>query len=132
VILTALVEAILSGLGLWVVGTPAAAILTSVMFMLCVMQIGPMPVLVPVVIWLLSQGEVGWGVALGVWAVAMSVGEGLLRPWLIQRGAQLSFFLILAGVIGGLLAFGVTGIFIGPILLAVVKRLLDRWVAESP
>jgi predicted PurR-regulated permease PerM len=131
VVLTALVEAALSGLGLWVVGTPAVGILTSVMFMLCVMQIGPMPVLIPAVLWLLFQGQVGWGVALGVWAVAMSVGEGLLRPWLIQRGARMSFFLILAGVIGGLLAFGVTGIFIGPILLAVVKRLLERWLAED-
>jgi predicted PurR-regulated permease PerM len=130
VVLTALVEAVLSGLGLWVVGAPAVGILTSLMFMLCVMQIGPMPVLVPAILWLCFSGEVGWGVALAVWAVAMSVGEGLLRPWLIQRGARLSFILILGGVIGGLLAFGVAGIFIGPILLAVVKRLLERWVAE--
>ena len=130
VVLTALVEAVLSGLGLWVVGAPAVGVLTSLMFMLCVMQFGPMPVLVPAILWLCFSGEVGWGVALAVWAVAMSVGEGLLRPWLIQRGAHLSFILILGGVIGGLLAFGVAGIFIGPILLAVVKRLLERWVTD--
>ncbi len=131
VVLTALVEAVLSGLGLWVVGAPAVAVLTSLMFMLCVMQIGPMPVLIPAVLWLWFQGEVGWSIALAVWAVTMAVGEGLLRPWLIQRGARLSFILVLGGVIGGLLAFGVAGIFIGPILLAVVKRLLERWVAEA-
>lgn len=131
VVLTALVEALLSGLGLWVVGAPAVAVLTSLMFMLCVMQIGPMPVLIPAVLWLWFQGEAGWSIALAVWAVTMAVGEGLLRPWLIQRGARLSFILVLGGVIGGLLAFGVAGIFIGPILLAVVKRLLERWVAEE-
>jgi predicted PurR-regulated permease PerM len=131
VVLTALAEAVLSGLGLWVVGAPAVAVLTSLMFMLCVMQIGPMPVLIPAVLWLWFQGEVGWSIALAAWAVTMAVGEGLLRPWLIQRGARLSFILVLGGVIGGLLAFGVAGIFIGPILLAVAKRLLERWVAET-
>jgi len=131
VVLTALIEAVLCGLGLLVVGAPAVGILTSLIFMLCVMQIGPLPVLIPAVLWLWFQGEVGWSIALAVWAVTMSVGDGFLRPWLIQRGASLSFILVLGGVIGGLLAFGVAGIFIGPILLAVVKRLLERWVAES-
>jgi len=130
VILTALVESMLSGVGLAVVGAPAVGLLTSLMFMLCVMQIGPMPVLVPAVLWLWLGGHVGLGVALGIWAVTMSVGESLLRPWLIRRGARLSFILVMGGVIGGLLAFGVAGIFIGPILLAVVKRLLERWLAE--
>jgi predicted PurR-regulated permease PerM len=130
VVLTALGQALLSGFGLWVVGAPAVGILTSLMFMLCVMQIGPLPVLIPAILWLWFSGAIGWGVALAVWAVAMSVGDNLLRPWLIQRGARLPFILILGGVIGGLLAFGVAGIFIGPILLAVVKRLLERWVAE--
>lgn len=131
VVLTALIEALLSGLGLLVVGAPAVGILTSLMFMLCVMQIGPMPVLIPAVLWLWFQGEVGWSIALAVWAITMVVGDGFLRPWLIQRGAHLSFILVLGGVIGGLLTFGIAGIFIGPILLAVVKRLLERWVAES-
>jgi len=130
VVLTALVESILSGIGLAVVGVPAVGILTSVMFMLCVMQIGPMPVLAPTVLWLIGTGHTAWGIALAVWAMAMSVGEGLLRPWLIRRGAKLSFILVLGGVIGGLLAFGVAGIFIGPILLAVLKRLLELWLAE--
>jgi predicted PurR-regulated permease PerM len=131
VVVTALVEAILSGLGLWVVGIPAAAVLTSVMFMLCVMQIGPMPVLIPGVLWLLFQQHVGWGIALAVWAVLMSVGDGILRPWLIQRGAKLPFMLVVVGVIGGLLAFGVTGIFVGPMLLAVVQRLMERWMSDA-
>jgi len=130
VVLTALFQAVLGGLGLWVVGAPAAGILTSLMFMLCVMQIGPLPVLVPAIVWLFYSGQIGWGIALSIWAVALSVSDNLLRPWLIQRGARLPFMLILGGVIGGLLAFGVAGIFIGPILLAVVKRLLERWVTE--
>jgi predicted PurR-regulated permease PerM len=113
------------------VGIPAAGVLTSIIFMLCVMQIGPMPVLIPGVLWLLFQQQVGWGIALGVWAVMMSIGEGIMRPWLIQRGAKLPFMLVLVGVIGGLLAFGVTGIFVGPMLLAVVQRLMERWMSDA-
>lgn len=131
VVVTALVESILSGFGLWVVGLPATGVLTSVIFILCVMQIGPMPVLVPGVLWLLFQHQVGWAIALAIWAVTMSVGEGIMRPWVIQRGAQLPFVLVLVGVIGGLLAFGVAGIFLGPMLLAVAQRLMERWMADT-
>jgi predicted PurR-regulated permease PerM len=131
VIVTALVEAILSGLGLWVAGIPAAGVLTSVIFLMCVMQLGVMPVLVPAVLWLLYQDHFGWAVALGAWTVLMSTGDSLLRSWLIQRNAQLSFMLVLGGVLGGLLAFGIAGIFIGPVLLAVAQRIADSWMDEA-
>lgn len=131
VVVTALVEAILSGLGLWLVGIPAAAVLTSIIFILCVMQIGPMPILIPGVVWLLFQQHLGWGIALAIWAVLLSVGDGILRPWLIQRGAKLPFILVVGGVIGGLLAFGVPGIFVGPMLLAIAQRLMERWMSET-
>jgi len=65
------------------------------------------------------------------WSVVLSVGDNLMRPLLMRRGAQLPFLLITGGVIGGLLAFGVAGLFAGPILLAVVLRLLERWVSEG-
>jgi predicted PurR-regulated permease PerM len=131
VVVTALVEAILSGLGLWVAGIPEAAILTSLIFLLCVMQLGTLPVLIPAALWLVSQHQLGWGIALTAWAALMSVGDGVLRSWLIQRGARLPFMLILGGVIGGLLAFGAAGIFIGPVLLAVAQRILERWASEA-
>jgi predicted PurR-regulated permease PerM len=131
VVVTAVVESILSGLGLWVAGIPAAGVLTSVMFMLCVMQLGTMPVLIPAALWLVFQHQLGWGIALGVWAVLMSIGEGVLRTWLIQRGAKLPMMLVLGGVLGGLLAFGVAGIFIGPVLLAVARSILERWASEE-
>ena len=131
VVLTALIESILSGLGLWVAGIPEAGILTSVIFLLCVMQLGTLPVLIPAALWLVSQHQLGWGIALTAWAVLMSVGDGVLRSWLIQRGARLSFMLILGGVIGDLLAFGAAGIFIGPVLLAVAQRIVERWADEA-
>jgi predicted PurR-regulated permease PerM len=130
VVLTALAQSVLSGLGLWAAGIPAAGVLTSVMFMLCIMQIGPLPVLIPGVLWLAFQHRIGAVVGLSLFAVLIAGGDAFLRPWLIQRGAKLPFLLVLGGVIGGLLAFGLAGIFVGPILLAVVKRLMERWATE--
>jgi predicted PurR-regulated permease PerM len=130
VVLTALVQSVLSGLGLWAAGIPAAGVLTSVMFMLCIMQIGPLPVLIPAILWLAFQDRIGATVSLSLWAVLIASGDAILRPWLIQRGAKLPFILVLGGVIGGLLAFGLAGIFVGPILLAVMKRLMERWATD--
>jgi predicted PurR-regulated permease PerM len=136
VVLTALAQAIISGIGLLATGVPAAGVLTSVVFMCCIVQIGTLPVLVPAVVWLFYRGDTGWAVALAVWTAALTIGDGFLRAWLIQRGAKLPFLLIFAGVIGGLLAFGMVGIFIGPILLAAALRLLQAWVdggeADTP
>ena len=132
VVVTALAQAILSGFGLWVAGIPAAGVLTSVIFILCIMQLGPLPVLVPAALWLLLfQEQLGWAITLGVWAVLMSMGDGILRPWLIQRGAKLHFMVVVVGVIGGLLAFGLAGIFLGPMLLAIAQRLLERWMHDT-
>jgi predicted PurR-regulated permease PerM len=131
VVLTALAQALLSGLGLWICGVPAAAVLMSLAFVLCIVQLGPLLVLVPAIAWLFWRGDTGWGIALTVWSVALSTGDSILRSYLIQRGAKLPFMLILAGVIGGLLAFGVVGIFIGPIVLAVSTRLLKSWAASG-
>jgi predicted PurR-regulated permease PerM len=131
VVLTALVESLLCGLALWIVGAPAVPLLTAAIFLLCVIQVGPLPVLVPVMAWLYATDHTVLALFLVAWAVAMSVGEGVARPLLIRRGARLPFLLILAGVFGGLMAFGVAGLFVGPILLAVMMRLLERWVADG-
>jgi predicted PurR-regulated permease PerM len=131
VVLTALVEALLCGLALWIVGAPAVPLLTAAIFLLCVIQVGPVPVLVPVMAWLFVNDHIALTLFLAAWAVAMSVGEGVARPLLIRRGARMPFLLILAGVFGGLLAFGIAGLFVGPIVLAVMLRLLERWVADG-
>jgi predicted PurR-regulated permease PerM len=131
VVLTALIQAILGGLGLGVVGVPFAAILTSVMFLLSIAQLGPLPVLLPAVIWLFWRGDSGWGTVLLGWTVVVTPLDNLLRPILIRRGVDLPLVLIFAGVIGGLFAFGLVGIFVGPVVLAVGQTLLAAWVSEA-
>jgi predicted PurR-regulated permease PerM len=67
-----------------------------------------------------------------VWTIFLAILDSFLRPLLIRRSADLSLFLILAGVIGGLVAFGIIGLFIGPVVLAVSYTLLSAWVDDNP
>jgi predicted PurR-regulated permease PerM len=101
------------------------------MFVLGVAQLGPIPVLLPAVIWLYWSGSVGWAIALLVWTVLVGALDNILRPVLIRRGVDLPLLLIIAGVIGGLIGFGVVGLFIGPVLLAVTYTLLESWVRND-
>jgi predicted PurR-regulated permease PerM len=131
VVVTALVQSIIAGLGLWLAGVPRPGLLTAVIFVLCVAQLGPIPVLVPVIIWLFWSGHIAWGSALIVVAVIVAVIDNVMKPLLIRKGVDLPLLLIIAGVIGGLISFGVVGLFIGPVLLAVTYTLLDSWVKED-
>jgi predicted PurR-regulated permease PerM len=99
--------------------------------MLCIAQLGPLPVLVPVVIWLYWSGASGWGTFVLVWTIVVASLDSILRPILIRKGAHLPLVLLLAGVIGGLIAFGLVGIFLGPVVLAVGYTLLQSWMAEE-
>jgi predicted PurR-regulated permease PerM len=131
VIVTALVQSLMAGLGLWVAGVPRPGLLLAVIFVLGVAQLGPLPVLLPAVIWLYWSGSVGWAVALFVWMIIVGALDNVLRPILIRRGVDLPLLLIIAGVIGGLIAFGVVGLFIGPVILAVTYTLLESWINEG-
>lgn len=128
VVVTAVVQSALAGVGLALVGIPYAAILSAVMLLLGIAQIGPMPVLVPAVIWLYWAGHAGLGTVLLVWTAVVGTMDNFLRPMLIRRGADLPLLLIFAGVIGGLFAFGVIGLFVGPVVLAVTYTLFNAWV----
>ena len=131
VVVTAVIQSALAGIGLAVVGVPYAAILTALMLFLGVAQIGPMPVLVPAVIWLYWDGHAGLATVLLVWSIVVGTMDNFLRPMLIRRGADLPLWLIFAGVIGGLIAFGVIGLFVGPVVLAVTYTLLIAWIQSG-
>jgi predicted PurR-regulated permease PerM len=131
VVVTALTQSILGGVGLAAAGIPFAAVLTAVMFMLAIAQVGPFLVLVPSVIWLFWNDRTGWGTFLLVWTVVVGSLDNVMRPILIRKGANLPLLLIFAGVVGGLIAFGLIGIFVGPVVLAVAYTLLAAWVNDG-
>jgi predicted PurR-regulated permease PerM len=131
VVVTALVQAILAGIGLWFCGVPHPGLLTAIAFILGIAQLGPFLVLAPAVGWLYWTGSAGWATALLIWSLPVGMLDNILRPILIRRGVQLPLLLIIAGVIGGLIRFGVVGLFVGPVVLAATYTLAKDWVARG-
>jgi predicted PurR-regulated permease PerM len=110
---------------------PFAVLLTAVMFLGGVVQVGVVPVLAIAVGWLYWQGSYGWATALLIWTIFVGTIDNVIRPLLIQRGARLPLLVIVAGVIGGLVSFGVVGIFVGPVVLGVSYMLFQAWLWET-
>ena len=131
VVLTALLQAVVGGIGLAIAGVPFASVLTALIFLLAVAQIGGGPVLIVPVVWLFWSGQVAWGSFLVVVTLITATIDNVVRPILIKRGADLPLLLIFVGVIGGLIAFGLIGIFVGPVVLAVTYTLLQNWLGLS-
>jgi predicted PurR-regulated permease PerM len=131
---TALAQALLLLIGLWVTGIPAALLLGLLLFLLSLIPFGPLLIVVPAALWLYFSGEVGGAVFIIVWSIAAGiVTDNVLKPWLISRGSDLPLILILFGVVGGAVAFGFLGLFLGPTLLAVGYELIREWnAAETP
>jgi predicted PurR-regulated permease PerM len=128
---TAIVQTVLAAIGLVVAGVPFAGLLSAAILMLCIAQLGPALVLFPAVGWMYWTGESTWGTVLLAWSLVVSLLDNVLRPVLIRKGADLPLLLIFAGVIGGILGFGLIGIFVGPVVLAVTYTLLEAWIEDG-
>lgn len=132
IVLVALGQAALGGIGLAVAGVPFPLLLTVLMFLCGVVQVGVVPVLLLAVAWLYWQGSHGWATALLIWTIFVGTIDNVIRPLLIQKGARLPLLVVVAGVIGGLISFGLVGIFVGPVVLGVSYMLLEAWLWEEP
>jgi predicted PurR-regulated permease PerM len=131
VVLTAFVHAVLAGIGLAVVGVPFAVMLTAVMFISAIVQVGVVPIMLCAVAWLYWTGDTTWGTVLIVWTLLIAPVDNILRPILIKKGADLPLLLIIVGVLGGMLAFGIIGLFVGPVILAVAYTLFTAWINQN-
>jgi predicted PurR-regulated permease PerM len=128
---TALVQAVIAGIGFFIAGVPGAGVLALLTFFLSVVPVGPPLIWLPAALWLFHQGSTGWGIFMLIWGVGVSSVDNFVKPWLISQGSAMPFLLIFFGVIGGALAFGFIGVFIGPTLLAVGYRLVQEWAGGS-
>ncbi|HVJ44826.1 MAG TPA: AI-2E family transporter [Luteolibacter sp.] len=125
---TAVIQAIVAGIGFWIAGVPGAILLGVLTFFVAIIPFGPPVVWIPATLWLFAQGEPGWGIYMMFWGLlGISSVDNVVRPYIISQGSKMPFLLIFCGVIGGALAFGLVGLFLGPTLLAVAYRLIDEW-----
>ena len=128
---TALAQGVLAGIGFWVAGVPGASLLGLATFFLSVVPVGPPLIWGSAAVWLFYQGSVGWAIFLALWGLlVVSMVDNFLKPFIISRGSSLPFILVFLGVLGGVVAFGFIGVFLGPTLLAVGYRILNEWAGE--
>jgi len=123
-------QALLAGIGLMAAGIPQASLITFAVLVLGIIQIGPSIVLIPVIIWAWTMMETTSALLFTAYMVPVNLLDNLLRPIVMGRGLKTPMLVILVGVIGGTLAYGITGLFLGPIVLAVIWELLVAWIGE--
>jgi predicted PurR-regulated permease PerM len=128
---TAFIAAVVSWIGFTIAGIPFALGLTALVFFLVLIQIGPLPVLIPLVIWLAIEGHTGWAVFMAVYTLLLMGIDSVLKPILIAKSGKLPFLVLFLGVIGGLVAWGFTGMFKGAIILAVFYTIFNSWLEKT-
>jgi predicted PurR-regulated permease PerM len=125
---TALAQGAFAALGFWIADVPGATFLGLMVFILSLVPMGPPLVWGPAALWLFSEGHTGWAVFLVAWGIlVVSMIDNVMKPWFISRGSNLPLLLVLFGIMGGVMAFGFIGLFIGPTLLALAHALLMEW-----
>ena len=129
---TALAQGIVATIGFSIAGLSAALLLGVVTCLFSLIPIGPPIIWGGAAIWLFYQGDVGWGVFMLLWGLLLiSTVDNVVKPLLISRSSKMPFILVLFGVMGGVLAFGFVGVFIGPTLLALGLNLIQEWAGHN-
>lgn len=129
--LTAIAQALLAGISFFVAGVPNPMLLTIVTFILALIPFGPPFAYTTVALWLLSQGQTIEAIGVMAWGVCIvSTADNVIRPLVISGATQIPFLLIMFGVLGGIASFGLIGVFIGPVILAVLLAIWREWLHE--
>ena len=132
VIGVAAIQGVLAGIGIFAVGVPGAGLWALLVLILAIVQLPPLLVLGPMMIWAFASVGTVPAVLFTVWSVVVSISDGFLKPALLGRGVSVPMLVILVGAIGGMLSSGILGLFIGPVVLALAYELAGAWLAEQP
>ena len=127
----AAIQAILAGLGFMVAGVPAAGLWALLCLLLSVVQIGILPVVIPIIIYLFNTADTFTAVVFLIWSVPVSLTDNILKPIFLSRGVKTPMAVIFIGAIGGFLASGIVGLFIGAVVLSLGYELFMNWVKED-
>ncbi len=130
--LTAIAQAILAGISYFVAGVPNPMVLTIVTFLMALIPFGPPVAYGAVSLWLFSQGQTVEAIGVMAWGVCIvSTADNVIRPLVISGATKIPFLLIMFGVLGGLASFGLVGLFIGPVILAILLAIWREWLHET-
>lgn len=132
VIGVAVLQSLLAGVGMKMAGVPHAGVLAFAVLVLGIVQIGSAPVLLPVIVWAWMVKDASTAVLITIYLVLVGLSDNALKPLLMGRGLSTPVLVIFVGVLGGTLAHGIVGLFVGPIILAVAWELLMAWSRGEP
>ena len=127
----AVVQALLAGIGLIVGGVPAAGLISFVVLLLAIIQIGPAIILIPIVVWSWFVMDTSMAALFSAYMILVSLLDNILRPLVLAKGLSTPMPVILVGVLGGTLAHGMIGLFVGPIVLSIAWQLLGLWFRDE-
>ncbi len=131
-VLAALVQGVLVGLGYWIAGVGAPVFLAALTTVCGLIPFAAPAVWASVCVWLFVKGSTVAGIGLLIWGgIVMGWTDHIVRPLLISREAEIPFLIVLFGVLGGLASFGLVGLFVGPVILAVLLAIWREWLLES-
>jgi predicted PurR-regulated permease PerM len=128
----AFIQSLLAGLGFLIVGVPGAGLWALLCLLLAVIQIGIIPINLPIVIYVLSTSDTLTAILFLIWSIFVSIVDNILKPLLLGRGVETPMLVIFLGTIGGFLTSGIIGLFIGPIILAIGYKLFLAWLHVKP
>jgi predicted PurR-regulated permease PerM len=132
VIGVAIVQSLLAGIGFKLAGIPGAGLLAFAILLLAILQVGAAIVVLPVIIWLWTAKDFTTALLLTLFLVIVGLVDNVLKPLVMGRGLTTPTLVIFIGVIGGTLAHGIVGLFIGPIILSVAWELTVAWIRTDP
>jgi predicted PurR-regulated permease PerM len=131
VIGVAALQSLLAGIGLQLAGVPHAGLLAFAVLVLAILQIGSAIVLFPVIIWIWATRDFALALPLTIYLAVVGLADNILKPILMGRGLTTPMLVIFIGVLGGMIAHGIIGLFVGPIILAVAWELMMAWIREE-
>lgn len=127
----ALIQSLLAGLGMLVVGVPAAGLWTLLILILAVMQLPPMIVILPVIIYVFSTGSMLAGISFAIWGGLVGASDNVLKPLLMGRGSKVPMLVLFIGSLGGFIASGILGLFVGAVILSLGYTVFMAWIESA-
>ncbi|HEX5788762.1 MAG TPA: AI-2E family transporter [Woeseiaceae bacterium] len=124
----AVIQAALAGVGFYLVGLPAAGLFTLVILVLAIVQVPAIIVMLPLIVWVYSFAPAGAATVFAIYAVLVGLSDNVLKPLLLGRGVDLPVLVVLIGAIGGMIQFGVIGLFIGAVILGLGYQVITDWI----
>jgi len=127
----AFAQGLLSSVGFLAIGLPFAGVVAFLVLLMSAIQVGPAIVIIPTIVWAFVETDTLSAVLFTAWIVPVMLLDNVLKPILIARGIDIPMVVIFIGVIGGTLSFGITGLFVGPVILAIGFTLTQRWIGDQ-